>query len=266
MKVKDYFLTKEEFELKEIQKGILQTVNLPKDLNKYYESDEYLSHSNNKKNLIGNLYAFVQKLNLNYKYKIISKYNKNGKILDYGCGNGVFLNYIQTKNYKGKGYEPNEDAKKSSLKMGLNLIENLNADEKFDVITLWHVLEHIPNPDEILEKLKLLLTEKGKLIIAVPNYKSFDAEYYKEYWAAYDVPRHIFHYSKDGAISFFRQNNFKIENIFPLPFDSYFISMMSAKYKKGLINKIFSPFVGIISNLKAMKTGNYSSLIYVLKK
>lgn len=266
MKIKDYFFTQEEFEVSEVDSGILQTMNLPDNLGKYYETEAYLSHTNSKKSIVDKVYAFVQKLNLNYKYKIVSKYNKNGKLLDYGCGNGVFLEYFKEKGYNVSGFEPNEVARNQALEKGLEVISELNENETYDIITLWHVLEHITNPSEILDILKSKLTENGKILIAVPNYKSYDAKYYEEFWAAYDVPRHVFHYSKDGAIQFFRKNDFQIEALYPMPFDSYFISLMSATYKKSIFQKILFPFIGNISNLLAYKTGNWSSLVYVLTK
>ncbi len=265
MKIKDWFLSKEDFEVKEVSEGILQTQNIPSNISKYYESDAYLSHTNAKKSIIGILYAVIQKMNLNYKYKMISNYSRNGKLLDYGCGNGVFLQYMNVKGFEVKGFEPNEVARNQAKEFGITLIDSLETDERFDVITLFHVLEHISNPKEILQKLKSLLNENGKLIIAVPNYKSFDAKYYKEFWAAYDVPRHIFHYSKNGAIQFFRKNNFYLDKIYPLPFDSFFIAMMSANYQQSILQKMLFPVIGSISNLKAMKTGNWSSLVYILK-
>lgn len=265
MRVKDWFLSKESFELIEISEGILQTQNIPNDISKYYESDEYLSHTNTRKSVMGKLYSIVQKMNLNYKYKMISSYSRNGKLLDYGCGNGIFLQFMKEKGFDVKGFEPNEIARNQAKEFGITLIDSLETDERFDVITLFHVLEHISNPEEILQKIKSLLNENGKLIIAIPNYKSFDAKYYKEFWAAYDVPRHIFHYSKNGAIQFFRKNNFYLDKIYPLPFDSFFIAMMSANYQQSILQKMLFPVIGSISNLKAMKTGNWSSLVYILK-
>lgn len=271
MKIKDYFLTQEEFELKEYENynNILKTQNLPENLDKYYNSDKYLSHSKDK-SFLSNIYLFVQNLNFKYKLKIIRRYISKGNILDYGCGDGSFLNFIKYFNYTVQGIEPNQKAREiAKNKIGDNHIKaNLSEIENnsIDVLTLWHVLEHIPNPEEILKELYSKLKENGILIIAIPNYASYDAKFYKDKWAAWDVPRHIFHYSKDGAIQFFKDNNFKVSHTFPLPFDSYFISLMSEKYKKNKFSFLRFPIIGAISNIKAMKDGNSSSVIYILKK
>ncbi|WP_128330203.1 class I SAM-dependent methyltransferase [Apibacter sp. HY039] len=269
MKVKDHFLTKEIFEINKSDKykGVLQTKNIPDNLDKYYDSDDYLSHSK-KNNLKSKIYQFIQKLNENYKLKIISKYKSEGKILDYGCGDGSFLNFIKKNNFRVEGYEPNIKAKlNAEVKIGkqhiFDNIDSINSNS-YDIITLWHVLEHIPNPEEIILKLKSKLNKEGILIIAVPNFESYDAKFYKENWAAWDVPRHLFHYGKKGAINFFTQNGLNVLHTYPLPFDSFYISLISENYAHNPLGILRFPFIGTISNLKGMKDGNYSSVIYIL--
>ncbi len=270
MKITDHFLSKEVFEVKETNyKDILRTQNIPENLDKYYESHEYLSHSKNN-SLKSKIYQFIQKLNEKYKIKIISRFKKSGKILDYGCGDGSFLKFMQDHNFSVLGYEPNNKASKiASLKIGeKNIVSSLENIENnsLDIITLWHVLEHIPNPEEILSQLKSKLKENGILIIAVPNYKSYDAKFYKESWAAWDVPRHIFHYGKEGAIYFFNVNQFDVLQTYPLPFDSFYISMISETYAKNPLGILRFPLIASLSNLKGMKDGNFSSIIYILRK
>lgn len=270
MKIKDHFLTKEIFEVKETQyKGVLKTQNIPENLEKYYESNKYLSHSKDN-SLKSKIYQYTQKLNEKYKLKIISKYKKTGKILDYGCGDGSFLKFMKNNNYSIIGYEPNSKALNNAIyKIGKeNTINSLNDIENnsIDIITLWHVLEHISNPEKILNELKNKLKKNGILIIALPNYKSYDAKYYKENWAAWDVPRHIYHYSKEGAINFFNLNQFDVIHTYPLPFDSFYISLISENYSKNYFSLLRFPFIGILSNIKALKNENYSSLIYILNK
>jgi len=266
LKIKDFFFSKEEFELKEVKNGILETQNIPKDLDRYYNSENYISHTNSKKGIKEILYSIVQKQNLKYKLKLIQKYCTGKSILDYGCGNGVFLDYMKNNNFKIQGFEPSEAGKIETEKLlGITLKKNIDDLEKTDCITLWHVLEHIPNPEEILIKLSEKLNPNGKIIIAIPNYESYDAKYYKEFWAAFDVPRHLFHYSKRGALSFFN-DYFKIETTAPLLFDSYYISILSENYKGNSL-ALFKGFInGFKSNQNAKKDGNYSSVIYVLSK
>lgn len=270
MKIKDHFLTNETFEVKESEyNDILKTYDLPYDIAKYYDSDKYLSH-NKDNSLKAKIYSLIQKLNEKYKLKIIKKYKSSGKILDYGCGDGSFLQFMQSKNFSVIGFEPNKKAaKQTELKIGIKHItsslETIN-DNSLDIITLWHVLEHIPNPEEILLQLKSKLKNNGYLLIAVPNHKSYDAKFYKEHWAAWDVPRHIFHYGKNGAINFFTQNKFKVIKTYPLPFDSFYISLISENYAQNSLGILRFPFIGTISNLKGLKDGNYSSVIYILNK
>lgn len=271
MKITDHFLTKEVFEVKENNKykGVLETQNIPENLDKYYESNKYLSHSKDN-SLKSKIYQYIQKLNEKYKLKIISKYKTTGKILDYGCGDGSFLNFMKNNNFSIIGYEPNLKASNTAIyKIGKeNIINNLEdiKDNSLDIITLWHVLEHIYNPEDILTNLQKKLKKEGIIIIAVPNYKSYDAKYYKENWAAWDVPRHIYHYSREGAINFFRLNQFDVLATYPLPFDSFYISLISENYSKNLFGILRFTFIGALSNIKAMKNKNYSSIIYILKK
>ena len=137
---------------------------------------------------------------------------------------------------------------------------------QYDMITMWHVLEHVPNLLEYIDKLKQLLTKDGYLIVAVPNFKSYDANHYKEFWAAYDVPRHLWHFSEDSIRQIFGRNDFELVETLPLLFDSFYVSFLSEKYKTGKSNLVNGFINGLNSNLKAKGSGEYSSKIYVLKK
>jgi len=139
------------------------------------------------------------------------------------------------------------------------------ANKQFDIITLWHVLEHVSDLDAQIKELKRLLKPKGYLIIAVPNYKSYDADHYKTFWAAYDVPRHLWHFSKNAIQSIFGKFNFILEKTLPMKFDSFYVSLLSEKYKTGKMNYLKAFRIGLRSNIKAKRTGEYSSLIYVLR-
>lgn len=167
-----------------------------------------------------------------------------------------------------KGTEPNQKARSIASHQGIELLENSNGLKKqsFDVITLWHVLEHIENLSEFISQLNELLKDNGQIVIAVPNYKSFDAEYYKEFWAAYDVPRHLWHFSQESIVKLFSKENIIVDKILPMKFDAFYVSLLSEKYKSGKMNPLKAFFTGLKSNRKAKRTGEYSSLIYVLKK
>lgn len=270
MIVKDHFLTKENFEIKEIKTGILKTDPVPENLRKYYESKEYISHHQDNGSLKEKLYKFLQKFNLNYKRNILAKeLHEGANVLDYGCGAGEFVKYIE-EYFTTYAFEPNENAKNAAITKTNKTIFYNDISEiensSLDAITLWHVLEHIENQEDILNIFYNKLKNNGLLIIAVPNYTSFDARYYKEFWAAYDVPRHIYHFSKKGMEKLMNNQKWGVKKIRPLLLDSYYISIISEKYRKNPLSWIFGSFIGAISNLKALKTGEFSSLIYIIEK
>ncbi len=271
MKIKDHFLTGEEFSLIETETpGVWKTSPLPENISKYYESKDYISHHQDSGSLKEKLYKFLQKFNLNYKYNTLSKNLFRGAhVLDYGCGAGEFVKFIE-EDFSSFGYEPNEEARqaakhkthKTTFISSLSEINN----ESLDAITLWHVFEHIENQEDILNLFYNKLKTNGLLIIAVPNPTSFDALHYKEFWAAYDVPRHVYHFSKSGMEKLMNNQNWKIEKIKPLLLDSFYISMLSEKYTKSPLFWIKGFIFGAISNFKASKTGEFSSLIYIIRK
>ncbi len=271
MKIKDHFLSQETFEIKETEtKGIYKTYPIPENLSKYYESENYISHHQDSGSVKEKLYKLLQKFNLNYKYNILSKnLFKNATVLDYGCGAGEFLKFIE-EDFTTFGFEPNEAAKNTALKKvtKTKILDNINSieNESLDAVTLWHVLEHIENQEDILNTFYKKLKINSLLIIAVPNHTSYDAKHYKEFWAAYDVPRHIYHFSKSGMEKFFNTENWKLEKIKPLLLDSFYISMLSEKYKKSLLFWIKGFVFGAISNFKASKNGEFSSLVYIIRK
>jgi 2-polyprenyl-3-methyl-5-hydroxy-6-metoxy-1,4-benzoquinol methylase len=271
MKVKDHFLTQETFEITETTiPGVWKTQPVPENLSRYYESTQYISHHQDSGSLQEKVYKFLQNFNLEYKKKILSEQVKNGStILDYGCGAGEFLKKNEG-DFKLFGFEPNETARSFAQKKITSGRFILNLDELedsyLDAITLWHVFEHIENQQEILEIFHRKLSANGKLIIAVPNPTSYDAKKYKEFWAAYDVPRHIFHFSKSGMLKLMNSDKWKIQKIKPLLLDAYYISSLSEKYKKSSLFWLKGMVYGTISNFKASKNGEYSSLIYIIEK
>lgn len=274
MKIKDHFLSQEIFELEETKtKGVWKTYPIPANLSKYYESKDYISHHQDSGSAKEKLYKFLQGFNLSYKKNIIKTYANNNskiKILDYGCGAGEFLKYIEN-DFETFGFEPNQDARNvaKSKTSKTKIISNLDEveDESFDAITLWHVFEHVENQEEMLSLFYQKLKAKGKLIIAVPNPTSYDAKYYKEYWAAYDVPRHIYHFSKNGMENLISENKkWDLLKIKPLLLDSFYISMLSEKYKNSKLFWLKATIRGAISNIKASFSGEFSSLIYIIRK
>ncbi|QCX41142.1 class I SAM-dependent methyltransferase [Aureibaculum algae] len=271
----DYTVSHETFSISiDKESELLVTTPQPKeeDLGKYYESEDYISHSDTKKSVVDKLYHSVRSYTIKKKVKLINSLNADEKtILDIGAGTGDFLAACKNDGWKVTGVEPNEKAVELlNSKLGgsrvqiFSDINELNS-ESYDVITMWHVLEHVPNLKEYIAKLKLLLKPNGTLIVAVPNFKSFDANHYKEFWAAYDVPRHLWHFSRKSISDLFGQENMKVEKVLPMKFDSFYVSLLSEKYKTGKSNLVKAFWVGLKSNSKARSSKEYSSLIYVIK-
>jgi len=277
----DYLVTREKFSLMECEKcGFYTTHPRPDEteLGKYYVSDEYISHTDSKKGLIDKIYNVVRNYMGRKKARIALKYvveNKRIKpqLLDVGCGTGEFLLSAQKVGFEGLGFEPNQHAITLAKSKGVEVVSNeehlqrFKQLKRFEVITLWHVLEHIPDLDAKIELLKDLLTENGVIIVAVPEYQSWDAKFYECDWAAWDVPRHLNHFSKKSLQTLFAKHNFYLIKKYPLIFDSFYISMLSESNKnKGVIGMIRAFFVGLLSNLWAL-TGKfpYSSQVYVFK-
>lgn len=267
---KDYLVTQEPFELEYNPKlDILVTKPVPKDLGKYYDPNNYISHSDSGNGIVENIYQLVKKYTLNKKVKLIKGLIVGEKkLLDIGCGTGEFLFNANRKDWYTVGVELNDNARKKALDKNLEIYKSLDDlnNKKFDVITLWHVLEHLPNLHEQINKIRSLLKNNGTLIIAVPNYKSYDAQYYKEFWAAYDTPRHLWHFSQNAIKNIFENKKIKVVKTIPMYFDSYYVSLLSEKYKSGSSNYFKAFYRGFISNMKAKSSSEYSSLIYVLKK
>lgn len=268
----DYSLTGEKFELrKNSEYDILITNPIPKKIDKYYDFDEYISHTDSKKSIIDKVYQLVRNYTLKRKLALVnSLVSDSKKILDIGCGTGDFLSICKNNSWTTIGVEPNKKARNISQTKNLVIKEKIDdiiqLNEKFDVITLWHVLEHVPNLTEYIQQLQNLLKDDGTLLIAVPNFKSYDAEYYKVHWAAYDVPRHIWHFSKISIQKIFASYNMKLIKTIPMKFDSFYVSLLSEKYKRGKMNPLKAFYIGLKSNLKAKRTKEFSSHIYLLKK
>lgn len=272
--IKDEFLTHEEFQIHECQKcALLFTEPRPsKDkIGEYYKSEEYYSHQENKHGFIPKVYESVKSINLKHKYKIATKGLKAGKVLDIGCGVGDFLHTMEKHGWECTGVEPSEEAKiiaRKRIKANLYAPEEINQmpNASFDIITMWHVLEHVDDLKWQVEQLTRLIKPNGRIVIAVPNYKSYDAEYYKELWAAYDVPRHLNHFNKKTLSNIFKTNGLNLLKTDKLIWDAYYISFMSEQYRHHKLPLLKGAFRGLISNCKARRSGEWSSLVYVFEK
>ncbi len=269
--VKDHSVSKEVFELY-YDESLDMLVTYPQPgldvLGKYYESVDYISHTDSKRSLFEKAYHFVKGIALKNKLNLINSLQPaKGRILDIGAGTGDFLAVAKQNGWSTIGVEPSEKAKAIASKKGVDFVDATAAleNQSFDVITMWHVLEHVPDLDNQIKELKRLLKPSGSLIIAVPNFKSFDAKYYGAFWAAYDVPIHFWHFSKKAIQSLFQKENIQLEKVLPMKFDSFYVSLLSEKYKSGKMNFIKASLVGLWSNWKAKANFEYSSHIYVLK-
>jgi len=272
--LKDEFLTKEDFHICEcLNCGLLYTMPRPsKDkIGDYYKSEEYYSHQENTKGFIPKVYERVKKTNLKHKYKLASKGLSIGKVLDIGCGVGDFLHTAESHGWECTGVEPSKDAKAIAQKrtkakiLSSEELESL-LDGCFDLITMWHVLEHVDDLKWQVAQLQRLIKDNGRIVIALPNYKSYDGQYYKEHWAAYDVPRHLNHFNSTTLTKIFKTNGLELIKMDKLKWDAYYISYLSEQYKIHSLPLIRGAFRGWISNCKARRSGEWSSMVYVFEK
>jgi len=269
----DYFLSKELFSISECNQCKLLITNpqpAETELGHYYKSESYASHKTQAKSALDYVYMRARKYAIVTKFNLLKKYPHNHTILDYGCGTGDFLKYCHDRGWNVTGFEPSDVARKIAFdKLGRNIHGNkaeLNKKEQFSIITLWHVLEHIPDIKEIILTLRSLVADNGKIIFALPNHESYDANHYGKYWAAYDVPRHLYHFSRLSIEYLLSNNGMQLDEVIPMKLDSYYISIMSERYKTNSSN-YFKAFInGYKSNIYGRRTGNYSSLIYICSK
>lgn len=274
----DYTVSRETFQVLQCAScGFRFTSPRPdeKEIGKYYQAEEYISHSDTSKGLVNKLYLMVRNYTIGKKVKLINRLTPNPKpptpnLLDIGCGTGEFLNACKQNGWNVTGIEPSKVARKNvEQKYGLTPLPQeklfeLN-EKKFNVITLWHVLEHVHQLDKTISQINNLLLDEGVLIIAVPNCDSWDAQRYGVQWAAWDVPRHLYHFTKKDIETLFERSGFKLSEVLPMKFDSFYVSLLSEKYKTGSSNLISGFLNGWSSNHAAGKNG-FSSQIYILKK
>lgn len=272
--VDDHSVTRERFPIRECADcGMRFTDKAPCEtvIGRYYQSSDYVSHSDTKKGIINKLYHIARSYTLHQKLNIVR--NVTGKAvgmhLDVGCGTGTFVHTMEKAGWSSIGVEPDENARAVAAK-------KYNADvypaehfftlpaNTYDAVTMWHVLEHVHQLDEYVKQLKELLSPGGKLIVAVPNYTSLDAEIYKSYWAAYDVPRHLYHFSPESMRRLMQRHGLKVKETHAMWLDSFYVSMLSEKYMKG--NILRAVWNGLRSNFNALiKKEKCSSLIYIIE-
>jgi 2-polyprenyl-3-methyl-5-hydroxy-6-metoxy-1,4-benzoquinol methylase len=239
----------------------------PEQIGKYYDSPDYISHSSKPKTLTDRLYNLARYFTARRKLALIKSYTgKKGKLFDFGCGTGYFLKVAQAKGWEIAGMEPNVGARSTAQEVtGIEILDSLPPeDQKFDVITAWHVVEHVFDVFETLRNLRKRLNKNGMMFIALPNWQSYDARHYQQFWAGYDVPRHLHHFSKHSFVQLARKQKLRLVTTEPMKLDAFYVSLLSEGYKTGNKNILTSIKNGWKSNQEAKQTGGYSSLIYIL--
>lgn len=276
IKCQDHTTSKETFTIASCTScGLLATTPRPsgEHLDQYYLSPEYVSHTGGSKSAIDRLYMFARKKTLRWKYKLISKIKEPGLLLDFGCGTGEFLNEMKQAGWQVRGVEPSPVARSKAtalLMTPLTVASSLAKlpNGQYDVITMWHVLEHIEEIESTLQDVHHVLKQDGVIFVAVPNHESHDAKHYREHWAGYDVPRHLWHFSKTAIQRLFENHGLELQQIIPMKLDAYYVSLLSENYlhpKSKISSSIRACYQGFLSNLKAKQNCNYSSLIYVFQ-
>ncbi|MBO7240184.1 MAG: class I SAM-dependent methyltransferase [Bacteroidaceae bacterium] len=273
----DKFATGEEFDIYECDNcGLAFTQNIPdeKEIGRYYESPSYISHSNTNKGFVNTVYHLVRMIMLRNKARLVERLTilKNGNILDYGAGTGYFARTMANRGWNVIAIEKSEKARELSLKEFGFKMQDTDAltdikDKELDVVTMWHVMEHIQDPDKMWNELHRILDDTGIAIIAVPNSISYDAQRYKEHWAAYDVPRHLWHFTPSSIMRWGEKHGFLLEKQLTMPFDGFYISMLSEQNRGSRLHTIrgfWNGFKGWVAQSKRRSAS--SSIIYVFRK
>jgi 2-polyprenyl-3-methyl-5-hydroxy-6-metoxy-1,4-benzoquinol methylase len=273
--ISDHFLSGEQFHIQECTACGFRFVN-PRpgkdEIGRYYQSDAYISHNAARKDIISRIYKIARNISIKGKYNLVRRYCSGGSILDFGCGTGEFLAYCRKQGFEVTGLEPGATARSFAQQQnGIPVVDSMEQllaqPVKFRCITLWHVLEHVHLLNETIAHLSDLLDTDGVLIVAVPNSNSPDARRYGTFWAAYDVPRHLYHFTEKTITGLFSRHHFHIAAILPQKLDAYYVSLLSEKYKKGKSNYLKSFISGFLSNFNASRPEHgYSSQIFVLKR
>ncbi len=273
----DHYASGEQFEvIRCVHCGFLMTQGVPveAEIGKYYETPDYISHSDTQQGLMNRVYHWVRQYMLSRKAALVKRASglSEGSLLDYGTGTGYFANAMVCQGWKVKAIEKSPQARAFAKKQfGLDVeAEHTLKDypsKSLDVVTLWHVMEHLEHLNEMWETLHRILKDKGVLIVAVPNPESYDARKYKEWWAAYDVPRHLWHFSPSVMRRFGEKHGFVLEKECPMPFDAFYVSMLTEKYKGNGLSFVKGLWTGALAWFSALGNKEHSSsLIYVFRK
>ncbi|GAB3322745.1 methyltransferase domain-containing protein [Larkinella ripae] len=272
MYCKDFLVSESDFSIQSCEKCGFKVTNprpVEEEIGRYYESDEYISHSDTRKGIISQLYHTVRTITVRQKVKMITELSPpKGQLLDIGCGSGYFLSASQQAGWQISGTEPDANtrrqaAERTQIPLAQSIFD-LDNTLQFDAITMWHVLEHVHALPETLEWIRAHCRLKKYLIVAVPNYHSWDAKHYKQFWAAYDVPRHLYHFSPGTMKSLLNRYGFSVINQKPMIFDAFYVNMLSTKNRDGKPAYFESFWNGLRSNWAAYQEGgNFSSLIYI---
>jgi SAM-dependent methyltransferase len=267
----------EQFEIWQCENCTLRfTQDVPDTaaIGSYYRSDDYISHTNTSKGLVNGLYHVVRRQTLADKHRLILSATRiqQGKLLDIGAGAGAFAAHMQQQGWEVTGLEPDETARERAASVNKVVLQDTSKlfalpPDSFDAITLWHVLEHVHDLHPYLEQLKKLIKRGGRIFIAVPNYTSYDATVYQGAWAAYDVPRHLYHFSPDAMENLLLRHDLQLQFSRPMWYDSFYISMLSEKYRNGRGNVLKAVGTGLLSNARAfVDKSKCSSLTYIAGK
>ena len=266
----DHLVSGEEFGLVwNAEYQCYQTEPIPKSLEKYYESAAYISHSDSADTFMERIYQRAKKINLDRKLGLVKRFcGQEGVLMDIGAGTGDFVKHAQERGWEAYGVEPNEAARGRAHNKGVPVYSRITVQQEaiYDAITLWHVLEHLPDLDEEIKTMSDRLKPGGWLIVAVPNYKSLDAKYYKSNWAAYDVPRHLWHFSRGSIKRLFEQKGYELRAVKPLWLDAFYISWLSETYRKNRLAPLSGALMGTASNLYGVFSREFSSQVYCLQK
>lgn len=273
----DFYASGEQFDVFSCEDcGFTFTQDVPveAEIGRYYETPDYISHSDTKKGAMNVLYHRVRKYMLGKKARLVAKesHRKSGRLLDIGTGTGYFAATMAQRGWKVEAIEKNEQARAFAKQhFGLEVMNEEALQElepgSFDVITLWHVMEHLEHLDRTWERLYELLSDRGKLIVAVPNCSSYDAEKYREYWAAYDVPRHLWHFTPVTIQQWASKHGFVMAARHPMPFDAFYVSILSEKHRKNSFPFIKGMYTGTLAWFSALgRKERSSSMIYVFRK
>lgn len=266
----DFTVTRETFPIVKCTScglGITNPRPTSQSIDAYYQSSNYISHTGGGQSIMDHLYRIVRNYSIRRKLKLLGANFPKGRLLDYGCGTGEFLQAAKSEGWQCTGVEPSAEARQK-IQSDIVVHPKLNSDiGQFNAITLWHVLEHVHELNSTLAALKQLLSPGGIIFVAVPNHESHDAQHYGSYWAGYDVPRHLWHFTKGSLNSLLTKHGLKLQEVQPMKFDAFYVSLLSETYRSPhhkIAASLKAFLTGLKSNRKAL-TDNYSSLIYIAK-